>query len=41
MAELYEYSGIPTYFIVNREGDISYKVTGFPGVEVLRNELSK
>ena len=41
LAKLYEYSGIPTYFIVNREGDISYKVTGFPGVEVLRNELSK
>lgn len=41
LAKLYEYPGIPTYFIVNREGDISYKVTGFPGVEVLRNELSK
>ena len=33
--------GIPTYFVVNREGDISYKATGFPGVEMLRNELTK
>lgn len=41
LAKLYEYPGIPTYFVVNREGDISYKVTGFPGVEMLRNELTK
>ena len=27
LAKLYEYPGIPTYFVVNREGDISYKVT--------------
>ena len=41
LAKLYEYPGIPTYFVVNREGDISYKATGFPGVEMLRNELTK
>ena len=41
LAKLYEYPGIPTYFDVNREGDISYKATGFPGVEMLRNELTK
>lgn len=41
LAKLYEYPGIPTYFVVNREGDISYKATGFPGVEILRNELIK
>ena len=41
LAKLYEYPGIPTYFVVNREGDISYKATGFPGVEILRNELTK
>lgn len=41
LGKLYEYPGIPTYFVVNREGDISYKVTGFPGVEKLREELTK
>ena len=41
LSTLYEYPGIPTYFIVNREGEISYKVTGFPGVEKLREELTQ
>lgn len=41
LGKLYEYPGIPTYFVVNRKGEISYKVTGFPGVEALRNELTK
>ncbi len=41
LSKLYGYPGIPTYFIVNRKGEISYKVTGFPGVEKLREELTK
>ena len=41
LANLYEYPGIPTYFVINREGEISYKTTGFPGVEALRQELTK
>ena len=41
MGKLYEYPGIPTYFIVDREGNIAYKVTGFPGAEVIKKELSK
>ena len=41
LSTLYEYPGIPTYFIVKREGEISYKVTGFPGVEKLREELTQ
>lgn len=41
LAKLYEYPGIPTYFVVNREGDISYKVTGFPGLDALRKELTQ
>ena len=41
LSKLYGYPGIPTYFIVNRKGEISYKVTGFPGVEKLREELAK
>lgn len=41
MGKLYEYPGIPTYFIVDRKGDIAYKVTGFPGAEVMKEELLK
>ncbi|WP_303208765.1 TlpA family protein disulfide reductase [Bacteroides oleiciplenus] len=41
MGKLYEYPGIPTYFIVDREGNIAYKVTGFPGAEMIKEELSK
>lgn len=41
MGKLYEYPGIPTYFIVDREGNIAYKVTGFPGADVIKEELNK
>lgn len=39
LAELYKFSGIPTYFVVNREGKITYQKTSFPGVETLREQL--
>ena len=32
-------SGIPTYFVVNKEGKITYQKTSFPGVETLREQL--
>ncbi len=41
MGKLYEYPGIPTYFIVDREGNIAYQVTGFPGADVIKEELNK
>lgn len=41
LAKLYDYPGIPTYFVINRKGEVSYKVTGFPGVEKLKEELTK
>lgn len=41
LAKLYDYPGIPTYFVIDREGKLSYKVTGFPGAETIKEELSK
>lgn len=39
LGDLYHFSGIPTYFIVNKEGKITYQTTSFPGVDKLREEL--
>lgn len=33
--------GVPTYFIINKQGDIAYRSTGFPGVDQLKGELEK
>jgi len=41
LGKLYEYPGIPTYFVIDRAGNIAYKVTGFPGAEVMKEELLK
>lgn len=39
LGDLYHFSGIPTYFVVNKEGKITYQTTSFPGVDKLREEL--
>lgn len=33
--------GVPTYFVVDREGGIKYKSVGFPGVNKMKEELLK
>jgi thiol-disulfide isomerase/thioredoxin len=33
--------GVPTYLIVDREGNQTYYTTGFPGVDIMKNELNK
>ena len=33
--------GVPTYFVIDREGDIKYKSVGFPGVAKMKEELMK
>ena len=33
--------GVPTYFILDRKGDIAYKTTGFPGADAMKKELLK
>ena len=41
LRNLYNYPGIPTYFIFNAKGEKVYQVTSFPGVDVLKKELEK
>ena len=36
----YKFSGIPTYFVVNTEGKITYQKMSFPGVEKLKEDVS-
>lgn len=31
--------GVPTYFIIDRKGNITYKQTGFPGTEMMKKKL--
>ena len=33
--------GVPTYFVIDREGNIKYKSVGFPGVAKMKEELLK
>ena len=33
--------GVPTYFVIDREGGIKYKSVGFPGVAKMKEELMK
>ena len=33
--------GVPTYLLVDREGNITYKTTGFPGTDKMKEELLK
>lgn len=32
-------NGVPTYFVVDKEGQITYKQVGFPGIEKIKEEL--
>lgn len=41
LSKSFEVRGVPTYLIVDREGNIKYKQTGFPGVETMKKELLK
>lgn len=33
--------GVPTYLVIDREGNITYKETGFPGVDIMKAQLTK
>lgn len=33
--------GVPTYFVIDCEGNIKYKSVGFPGVQKMKEELNK
>lgn len=37
----YQFTGIPAYLILDREGRVVYQHVGFPGTEVMKQELEK
>ena len=39
--EHFQIKGVPTYFIIDRESNIKFKQTGFPGVDKMKEELLK
>lgn len=39
LTSTFKIEGIPTYFIVDREGRITYRQAGFPGTEKIKEEL--
>lgn len=41
LREKLEIRGVPTYFIIDREGNTSYKQTGFPGANIMKEQLLK
>ena len=41
ISEQYECTGIPFYAIYNTKGELTYKQTGFAGIEVIREALEK
>ncbi len=41
VCDKYQISGIPSYIITDKNGKIIYQATGFPGVDKVREELSK
>lgn len=41
LREKFSIRGVPTYFVIDKEGKITYKQTGFPGVDTMKEQLMK
>ena len=41
LSKQFSIQGVPTYIIVDKEGGIIQKYTGFPGVDTVKKELIK
>lgn len=41
LREKFSIRGVPTYFVIDKEGNITYKQTGFPGVDTMKEQLMK
>jgi len=41
LANTFGIRGVPTYLVVNRTGEITYKEVGFPGANKMKEELTK
>lgn len=41
LCDSFKVDGVPTYLVIDREGNVKYKQTGFPGVSQMKEELLK
>ena len=41
LCDFFKAEGVPTYLVVNTEGDVVFKTVGFPGVAKMKEELEK
>lgn len=41
LSKEFEVEGVPTYLIVNKEGEVSFRTVGYPGVEKMKEEIEK
>ena len=41
LSDKFKVGGIPTYLIIDREGNVKYQKTGFPGTAKMKEELMK
>ena len=41
LSKQFSIQGVPTYIIVDKEGAVIQKHTGFPGVDTVKKELMK
>ena len=41
LSDAFKIEGVPTYLIVDRKGNTTFRQTGFPGVERMKEELLK
>lgn len=41
LGDKFDIRGVPTYLIIDREGNVKHQKTGFPGVAQIKEELMK
>lgn len=41
LGKSFNISGVPTYLVIDREGNVKYRQVGFPGVDKMKEELLK
>lgn len=41
LGKSFDISGVPTYLVIDREGNVKYRQVGFPGVSKMKEELLK
>ena len=39
--DAFHIEGVPTYMVIDKEGNTTFRATGFPGVEKMKEELLK